>query len=417
MIATEATGSEELIYLEGFEAFAGTVDEVGGAPVLRRIQILPRGIANIRDGRKMKVEQADIDSVMKMAEQWPNEIAFLVQHGEDPKYGNEAMGWIKKLEEDAKGVYAYVEWLAEGALLIRGKKFKYVSPGLKFKRDAEGFMRPLYVQEASITNTAAVGGMDQLAASEQANETLARLTTLEVAVAGLQKSDKESKEGLSDMTKPVTPDTETPGEALDQEDTTENCSDCKQPFKGKHTKMCEHKGKGMSENKEKENQMDEKTIAALAEMKAEFDKKLADAIAGIDVAKLAETIEAKLLPILSESAGKSADVKLAEQRKEDAFTAVLDGATKEGRLTAAQRENFMELVGGNHNPESAAKFIATLPVTAPVTELNKNVPDPNITETTKEETRAQFMDRCVKHADKYGCSIVAAETALLSEKK
>lgn len=337
---------KDTMFFEGFEAVAGTGDDVAGKPVLRRNQVMPRGRCKIRDGRKARVEQEDIDSVLSHFAAQTNETAFLVNHGDDPKYGGDAVGWIKRLEQDAKGVFCLNEWTPEIGTAIRAKKLRYISPGFKFRLDAEGYMRPVYLREASLTNVPAIDGMDEAAATD-------------------------------------TPSTDQPSAT------------------------------------DKENLMDEKTVAALKEKLDTLEAQFTTFTESIKktFTKMAEDIEAKILPGVTAAAEKHADAKLAEQRKEDTFTACLDGATAEGRLSAAQRATFMELTAGNHNPETAAKFIATLPVTAPVgTSIVKPAGDLDL-KAPKKEAHAEFMDRVVKYADEFGITIVAAETILRTEKK
>jgi phage I-like protein len=356
---------------EGFAAFAGTGDEVAGAPVLRRIQVMPRGQAKIRDGRKCFISQEDIDSVLAHFVAQKNDVPFLVNHGEDVKYGGEAVGWIKKLEQDHVGVFAYVEWDPGITPLIRSKKLRYVSPGFKYKVDAAGNWRPIYLREGSLTNVPAIDDMLEAAAAD--------LPSFQPSTADQLKPCDKHK---ADMKK---------------------CPDCS----GKS---------GL--NDPQENDMDEKTVAEFKEKQNALEAQFTAFTESITktFAKMAEDIEAKILPGVTAAAEKHADAKLAEQRNEDAFTACLDGATTEGRLTAAQRATLMELTAGAHNPVTAAKFIATLPITVPVGSIVKPAGDPDL-KAPKEEAQAAFMDRVVKFADENGTTIVAAETILRAEKK
>jgi phage I-like protein len=385
---------KDTMYLEGFVAFAGTGDEIAGAPVLRRIQIMPRGQAKIRDGRKCLITQSDIDSVMAYYEEQANEVAFLVNHGEDAKYGGEAVGWIKKLEQDAIGVFAYVEWDPEITPKIRSKKLRYVSPGFKYKLDSAGNMRPVYLREASLTNVPAIDHMQEAVATEGEAITT-KLTETRSVQIGANEGRLDTSTSLCDAHK---------SSMFDLTGNIKSCAACQ----GKPD---------FADPIEKENQMDEKTVAALKEKQDALETQFAAFTESITktFTKMAEDIEAKIMPGLKASAEKHADAKLAEQRSEDAYTAILDAATAEGRLTAAQRDTFTELTAGNHKPEAAAKFIATLPITAPVGSKLKAAADPDLT--TKTESRVEFMDRVVKYADKFNTTIIAAEMILGAEKK
>jgi phage I-like protein len=72
----------------------------------------------------------------------------------------EAAGWIKRLEYvKGEGLYAHVEWTADGAKQIEAKKFKYISPSLYVVKETG---KPILLHSAALTNRPRTRGQREL---------------------------------------------------------------------------------------------------------------------------------------------------------------------------------------------------------------------------------------------------------------
>jgi phage I-like protein len=85
----------------------------------------------------------------------------------------EAAGWIKRLEYvPGEGLYAHVEWTADGAKQIEAKKFKYISPSLYVVKETG---KPILLHSAALTNRPRTRGQRELLeAAELAVENIGR---------------------------------------------------------------------------------------------------------------------------------------------------------------------------------------------------------------------------------------------------
>jgi len=150
------------------ETFGAARDAKTGAVALhKRIQIMPLGTPVMSDGRKFRVTEQDLATVLSNLSTRKNKIAVLYEHGEGPK-GEEAAGWIDSFDADSRGLFGYVVWNADAAAAIKADKWKYLSPGFMGALDDDGFIRPRNLLEASLTNVPAIDGMDPVTASASA---------------------------------------------------------------------------------------------------------------------------------------------------------------------------------------------------------------------------------------------------------
>lgn len=70
----------------------------------------------------------------------------------DTSQSSEACAWIMKLENRADGIWGFPEWTDLGDSLIKGKRYKGLSPALDIERIADRRYRPVVLTDAGLTN-------------------------------------------------------------------------------------------------------------------------------------------------------------------------------------------------------------------------------------------------------------------------
>ncbi|MFO7534721.1 MAG: phage protease [Kiritimatiellia bacterium] len=70
----------------------------------------------------------------------------------DIQQSSEACAWIMKLENRADGIWGFPEWTDLGDALIKGKRYKGLSPALDIQRIADRRYRPVVLTDAGLTN-------------------------------------------------------------------------------------------------------------------------------------------------------------------------------------------------------------------------------------------------------------------------
>ena len=93
-----------------------------------------------------------------------------------------AVGWLEKLwgSEAEKGLFALVRWSDTGKALIRSDAFRYLSPVFVIRKDDR---KVVAVHSAAITTLPAIGKMDRLAASQNANTETTAMADENAAIA------------------------------------------------------------------------------------------------------------------------------------------------------------------------------------------------------------------------------------------
>jgi len=147
-----------------FFSFSIPVGEVATAePDGKWAQILPTGDIFTDDGRKVRITAEDLSKVFTRASARKSKLPILYEHGKGPR-GGIAAGWMDshRMEE---GLFSLVKWNPRASEEIKNEEWKFISPGFLSRKDQDGFIRPLSLVEASLTNTPAFDGMRQVEAS------------------------------------------------------------------------------------------------------------------------------------------------------------------------------------------------------------------------------------------------------------
>lgn len=136
--------------------------------------IFPDGKFRSDDGRPARDTEGKVQDWVMDAAIAADLIAQLEKSGKPILYDyehrslwgdSEAAGWITKLVYVAgKGMYAYVEWVADAAEAISGKKYRYSSPC--FYYDDAG--RVVKLHSVALTNNPALGDLGAVALARQA---------------------------------------------------------------------------------------------------------------------------------------------------------------------------------------------------------------------------------------------------------
>jgi phage I-like protein len=166
---------KELFELEAEDISFSAVPEQSGLKIKKFIQILPLGTPKVVDGRKLKVDDEDLEAVLADLNSRTNPIPVIYSHGKGPT-GEEAAGWIDTFQKRATGLFGLVDWLPETVEKIRAGKWKFISPSFIPKKDKENFLRPRTLYEVTLTNMPAIDGMMPVEADikpEQENSRMA----------------------------------------------------------------------------------------------------------------------------------------------------------------------------------------------------------------------------------------------------
>lgn len=135
-----------------------------------RVLLLKWGTSRRRDGQTFTVNAESAASI----------IADFNEHGVDQPIDTEhqtlggefkspdgrapAVGWYSKPEAvEGEGIYVNAEWTDEGKELIRSKKYRYLSPVIKFDSETKAVIA---LHSAGLTNKPAVAGSPALANKE-----------------------------------------------------------------------------------------------------------------------------------------------------------------------------------------------------------------------------------------------------------
>lgn len=130
------------------------------------------------------------------------DIAIDVEH--DSEKG--AVGWFKKLETRVidggkKALFAFVEWTQEGVDLIKGGKFKYMSPDFTFKwKDEFGKTFDNVLMGGALTNRPFLKNMQPVVLSESVIRELKENLTVESELSSDGNSQAREKNGQGKQT-------------------------------------------------------------------------------------------------------------------------------------------------------------------------------------------------------------------------
>ena len=168
-----------------------------GVPA-KRLQLLPLGAVQLRDGRgpfTVENPHALIEATRKHAGQTHIVVDYDHQHFFGVKDGvgaqAPAAGWIDPatLSVEADGIWGEVEWTAAAAEKLRGREYRYVSPLFAFDEKSKAV---LAIMNASLTNVPAIADLAAAAALEIDNQETDQMLLAKIAAAlGLAAADTE----------------------------------------------------------------------------------------------------------------------------------------------------------------------------------------------------------------------------------
>lgn len=140
-------------------------------------QVLRTGKFQLGPDRELDITTEMLDQMVENSKRY-NEAPFDFDHlgtsGKGKAGDGKAAGWAKKWERRGDKLYAFVEWTAEAADLIRKKAYRYVSATFLpkfFDPEAKKDVGPRLLG-AAITNYPFVTGMDPLSFAEIADISL-----------------------------------------------------------------------------------------------------------------------------------------------------------------------------------------------------------------------------------------------------
>jgi phage I-like protein len=121
------------------------------APAPGRVLILRPGRMDGRDGRWYVNDNpcSIIEFFKRNQADLPIDIEHATEHKAPVGDPAPAVGWIKGLESAADGVYAIVEWTAEGNSLVATKKYRYVSPVILYDKKTKSIVG---IKSLALTN-------------------------------------------------------------------------------------------------------------------------------------------------------------------------------------------------------------------------------------------------------------------------
>jgi phage I-like protein len=108
---------------------------VDGAPNL--VKVAPRGPVMTRDGRSYTfVPETLVARFTADGIDLPIDLDHSIARSSQSGERADAVGWVKKLQACADGLYAHVEWLQSGLAVLASRTHRFISP--TFHHDASG---------------------------------------------------------------------------------------------------------------------------------------------------------------------------------------------------------------------------------------------------------------------------------------
>jgi len=332
------------------------------------VQVLPIGAVMLRDSREgFEVSRHSVASLLYNFGNSTVDMAVDYDHGMFDGTNQKAAGWGEKLaavvpvewfeplkaylaaelalgrvelrgsdDRDEQGVYLFVRWNEEAALMIAAREYRYISPVIFFSFSGEAE----YLWNVAITNVPAIEGMDALAASLlipgghgatlKDADSVAAPDAVAAAVHGEEAVIDERTAGDPAAGEPISP--ETPGDSPEKGD----------PDMGLVMKLAEALGL----NAEAEDFADQ-AVAALASLREQINALTQD--------RDAKALELEALKVASAEAGamvvaeaqaKVADAEAKAAQAEEAAEALrqqvraftVDRAIGKGHLAPAARQ-------------------------------------------------------------------------------
>lgn len=146
-------------------------------------------------------DQVFADIVRNFTEVDLGQVAFDFEHaseapptdGSIPEAGAPAQGWVKKLEVRAGSLWGLVDWLEPARTYIREKKYRFLSPAIRFGAKHPETGKPIGARLTSValTNRPFLRGMLPIAASDGASVAAGQVTPTETVTMKYAYSSNE----------------------------------------------------------------------------------------------------------------------------------------------------------------------------------------------------------------------------------
>jgi len=316
------------------------LQEEGAVP--DTIQLLRVGSWEHPQYGTIEVSGRDLELFVESFENGARKLDLAIDQEHQPEKG--AAGWINDLYKDGDGLFAEVEWTSLGKELLKDKRYKYISPELKFDYEddetGENFQNVLF--GAALTNRPFIKEMAPVAMSEKIEAWLGDLETQETIKGGQDEMKIESLDDLKKFNE----------EKIDELEITKE--DVAREL-------------GL----ELDNGENEELTQVFEELNLDQEMSLDDFIEEVktfkEKAELVEDKESKIEVLSQENKQLSERVENIEQeRRQDEWERIKTKAMNEGRMTKKQatvfKERFME------EPEKTKEIIDTL---EPVVEMGE----------------------------------------------
>jgi len=157
--------------------------EVGDG--LKQLRLSPWGKVESTNGDFI-IDDEGVPEILRTFAEHGTAVPIDVEHEtlpeRQPATGSRgAIGWIEKVFAEAnKGLFGLVRWSDAGKALIRSDAFRYLSPVFLIRKDDR---RVIALHSAAITTLPAIGRMERLAASQNANAATTAMTDENAAIA------------------------------------------------------------------------------------------------------------------------------------------------------------------------------------------------------------------------------------------
>ncbi|MFN3370996.1 MAG: phage protease [Sphingomonadaceae bacterium] len=182
-------------------AAAVEVNSAGAsAPGRQRIQLLPIGVIELRDGRgPFLLPRAAAAAVIEATRAHAGRTAIMVDYDHQHHFGVRdgvaaqapAAGWIDPatLEADDQGIWATVEWTPAARARLEAREYRYISPLFAFDPKSKEVRSIL---AAGLTNVPAIEALAAAASAQHPETKLMELSKIAAAL-GLADSATEAE--------------------------------------------------------------------------------------------------------------------------------------------------------------------------------------------------------------------------------
>jgi phage I-like protein len=130
-----------------------------GVGPARWVHVIPLGARTLRDDRRICTDHRDAQAVVGSFGKRNVGIPVLYEHGDGPR-GGVAAGWVMALEIRSNGVWALFQCVQPACSEVMMGGWLYISGRFNCKEDARGCCHPRGLEEISLTNMPAFGGLE-----------------------------------------------------------------------------------------------------------------------------------------------------------------------------------------------------------------------------------------------------------------